>query len=463
MQFLSLQSLGFATVLVALYWLVPRRAWQNGLLTVASLGFLATFGAAAVGVLVVSTAVEWAIALRLGGATSLARRRAWLAVSVLLNIALLAYFKYGPTLLPGLAGAGGALAAVVPVGLSFWTLQKMSLTLDVYFRRQQPERNPLRCLLFASFLPTVLSGPIERAHKLLPQFAAVRSWSTRQFSEAVWLIVIGVFHKAVLADNVAVCADSLLQPGNSGLATLVGIWSYAINIYGDFAGYSYMARGLARLFGIDVTQNFLAPYLTANLSDFWKQWHISLSSWLTEFVFTPVAMALRRRGTLAIIAATWATFTISALWHGTGVTFVCWGAVHAIGWSTWVLGKAWRKWVKERYATQRWPTILAVVLTFHWVCLGYVFFRAATLQEAVSQLRGLLTGPWDPLALTVDWAILLPCGVTALGFQWSVARSRSVFWIFDKSVWFRVVFYLVLLMLVLRFYAPSERFIYFQF
>ena len=463
MQFLSLEFLASVAALFALYWLVPRRSWQNSLLTLASLGFLSLFGVAPLVVLVVSTTLEWAIALRLGATDSRNGRRALVALSVLLNLAQLAWFKYGPYVLPPLGLSAVVLKAAVPVGLSFWTLQKMTLTLDVYYRRQPPERNLLRCLLFVSFFPAVLSGPIERAHKLLPQFAEERRWDTRRFSEAVWLIVLGAFHKAVIADNIAVCADSLLKPGSSGLAILVGIWAYAIQIYGDFAGYSYMARGFARLYGIDLTQNFLAPYFTTNLSDFWKHWHISLSGWLTEFIFSPVSMALRRHGTAAVLAATWATFAASGLWHGTGWTYVWWGAIHASGWSVWVLTKPWRKIVKTRYGKQCWPQWVAIFLTFHWVCLGYVFFRAPTSQAALDQISQLFRGSWNPLALSVDWPILVACASAAMWLQWSISRSRNVFWIFERSVRFRMGFYLALLMLLLRFYAPSERFIYFQF
>ncbi len=470
MQFLSSQFAAALAVVFLLYWIVPSRAWQNLVLLCASLGFALTFGIQAVAVLAVSTLVEWIIALQLGRTESLSGRRALLWTSVALNVAQLCFFKYSHFFLPEMSSLLGGfglnvstLQILMPVGLSFWTLQKMTLTLDVYHRRMQPEKDFFRCLLFTAFFPTLLSGPIEHSRNLLPQFAKQRVWDPARFSEGVWLFAIGAFQKAVIADNVGVLSDSLLKPGNGGLALLAGMWAYAFQLYGDFAGYSYMARGCARVLGIDIKQNFLAPYLASNLSDYWKNWHISLTGWLNEYIFSTLSMALRRWGTYGIVAGIWVTFVVSGLWHGTGWTFFVYGCFHALGITVFTLSKNLRKRVKKAFPGSSWPEWVAIVFTFQFVCLGYVLFRAPNLAAAGAEFAALFSGSWNPMAVKVDWQTLLLSGLAIFAIQAFVRRERDVFWVFERTVWFRIALYLVLGFLLLRFYAPSDRFIYQQF
>jgi alginate O-acetyltransferase complex protein AlgI len=471
LQFLSPEfGAAFAAAFI-LYWAAPRAGWQNLLLLCASAGFAGLFGIETVAVLAVSTLAEWAISNRIARTETPRGRKAWLWASILLNLAQLAFFKYSHFFLPQtaslLSGLGlrtDSLRILMPVGLSFWTLQKMTLTLDVYHRRMPAEKNYFRALLFTGFFPTLLSGPIEYSRNLLPQFAKARTWDTARFSGGVWLFAIGAFQKAVIADNVGVLSDALLAPGQGGLAVLAGIWAYALQLYGDFAGYSYMARGCARMLGIDVTQNFLAPYLTTNLSDYWKNWHISLSGWLNENIFTPVSMDLRRWGTGGIVAGIWATFIASGLWHGTGWTFFAYGCFHAAGITVFVLSKDVRKKFKKRFSKARWPEWIAILITFHYVCLGYILFRAPSLAAAWSQIAALSgSGASAAVSHKIDWTTLGLCAFSVFGLQGFIRRDRDVFWIFNRAVWFRVAFYLALGFLLLRFYSPSDRFIYQQF
>ena len=470
MQFLSLEfTLGLA-LLFLLYWIIPRRKWQNFLLLVASLGMVSYFGWNALLVLVVSTFLEWVIALKMGKTSSPPVRKKLLWLSVILNLSQLAFFKYSEFFIPEVSRLlflfgiqTKAIHILMPVGLSFWTLQKMTLTLDVFYKRKPSEKNFFRALIFTSFFPCLLSGPIEYSRKLLPQLEKDRKWNTQTFSEGVWLFAVGAFLKAVLADNVAVSAEALLGPGSSGISVLIGIWAYALQIFGDFAGYSYMARGCARFLGIDITQNFLAPYLMRNLSDFWKHWHISLSAWLNEFIFSPLSLKLRNWGTASIVIAVWVTFVTSGLWHGTGLTFFVYGCIHALGITLFTLSKSSRKKMKDRFGSGPWLGWMAVALTFNWVCFGYLFFRAGTLSMAFSQIHSLFLGSWNPLTVSCDWTVFALSALAVFGLQAMVLAQKNVFWIFEKPVWFRVLFYLILGFLLLRCYAPSDRFIYFQF
>jgi D-alanyl-lipoteichoic acid acyltransferase DltB (MBOAT superfamily) len=337
------------------------------------------------------------------------------------------------------------------------------MVLDVYFWRSKAPRDPLDALLFAGFFPTIMSGPIERAAHFLPQLAAARKWNTHRFAEGVWLIAIGAFQKAVIADNIGSVVDGLLNKPDSGSAVVLGLFAYAIQIFGDFAGYSDMARGVARLLGFDITQNFLAPYGSPNISEFWKRWHISLSSWLNDYVFSSCSMALREWGIRGMIAATWVTFLVSGLWHGTGWNYVVWGSVHAIGLTAFAVTKDLRKKAKKRWEKSWWLVPLAVSITFWWVCLGYLFFRAPGLPQALEQLGLVASRRWAWPVSTGDFAVVASCTAAVFYLHKAVYRGKDVFWIFKKPIWFRCGFYLALGLLLLRFHAPSERFIYFQF
>ncbi len=468
MQFLSFEFAAALAVVLALYWSVEQA--QNAILLAASVIFVALFGWSAVTLLLVSTVAEWQIALAVERSAEPALRKRWLWVSVSLNLSQLIYFKYNQFYVDTLATwaqaahlPAGALAVAMPVGLSFWTLQKMTLTLDVYYRRMAAERNLLRCITFVAFFPTLLSGPIERASRFLPQLSVPRRWNYSVWCQGIWLLSLGALHKCVLADQVGQCAEAWLAPEQSGLATLLGLWAYALQIYGDFAGYSYMARGVARLFGLDVTQNFLAPYLTTNLSDFWKHWHVSLSSWLNDFIFNPLALALRQRPTLGVLAAAWATFLTSGLWHGTGWQYVVWGAIHSAGISAVLLSKNLRKRAKKRLGDPLWLRLLAGLVSFHTVCLGYLFFRSADVQSGWAQLCGLFSGPWLPVALGTNAWLLAAAAAGTVWLQGRARQASNLFWVFDLSPWRRAVVYAALMALLLRGYAPGERFIYFQF
>jgi alginate O-acetyltransferase complex protein AlgI len=465
-DFLSAPFFGMQAILLALYWCAPDRIWQNRILLLGSLLFLFSLGKATAAILIVSTALEWAIALRLEKTETPRGRRAWLWASLVLNIGLLAILKFGRFFPSGetLFGSGSAwLKALIPVGASFWTLQKMSLTLDVYFRRRHAEKDFFACLLFAGFFPTVLSGPIEASRNFLPQLEKKRAWDVRRFSEAIWLLALGAFLKAVIADNLSPVTEVLLKPGARGGSVLLGGYAYALQLYGDFAGYSYMARGIARAYGIDITQNFLAPFLTRNLSDFWKHWHASLTAFLNEYVFGPVSMRLRDRGTFGIVFAICATFLASGIWHGTGWLYVAYGGIHAAGISFLAMTRTWRKRMVTRFGKEGWYAIVCILVTFHWVVMSFLVFRSADLTDALAQLGALFRGGWGLSGVSVDWATLGLSGLAVLWLQSRVLASRDVFWIFARPVWFRVAFYLVLGFLLTRFFAPPDRFIYFQF
>lgn len=470
MQFLSFPFGACIVLLLILYWGVPRRGFQNFLLLAFTLVFVGSFSPLALAVLLLATVQEWGIARALLRTEQPSRRLAWLWTSVLSNFAVLAFFRYHHFFAPELKHfilPLGATAVPVeflaPVGVSFWLLQKTSLTFDIYFQRMTVVPSLARCITFVGFFPNLVSGPIERARNFLPQLEQARVASSVHFSQAVWLFVLGAFKKVVLADNLGLVASDLLGPDASGVAVVLGIWAYALQIWGDFAGYSDMARGTALLFGIQITENFLSPYAARDISDYWRRWHVSFSSWLSDTLYAPASFWLRNMENTGIVLATWITFLVSGIWHGNGWNYVAWGSVHAGAMSVFLLTKKKRKKLSKKWGDPWWIKALAIALTFHVVCLGYVFFRAPSLGAAFEQLGALVGGPLVPAGFSPDWATLVLCTMAVVGLHVVQLRTNTQFWVFKMPLRTRVAFYAVLLFVLVRFYAPAETFIYFQF
>jgi len=451
-----------------LYWRVGARA-QNWLLLLSSLAFAAAYDVQFAALLSVSTLVDYWIGLQLDWHRPDASRTRWLWASIVLNIGLLAAFRMHRFLIGAAALKWGAPAGtlasefVVSLGLSFYVLQRLTHALDVYYRVIPPCRSLLRFAVFVSFFPLLASGPIERAVNVLPQLEQRRRFDAQSFSGGWWLIALGAFEKVFVADHCGELASLLLHGAHPGrLATIFGMYAYALQLFADFAGYSDMARGAARLFGIEVMHNFEAPYLSANLSEFWQRWHVSLSSWLNDYVFRPSSTALRNWGAAGLVCATFLTFFASGLWHGTGVTFLVWGALHAAGLSVFLLTRRLRKRFNKRFSGALTRS-LGVVLTFHFVCLCLVVFRAPNLAEAWHVLRQLGSGthPFEGLRQAV--LLVLVSGAAVFSIQALQLKHQSSLWIFKYPTWVRALCYTALLFCILMYPGPTGRFLYAEF
>jgi len=450
--------------LYSLYWRVAASA-QNWLLLGASLAFSAAYDVRFAFVLLLSTLLDFWIGLHLDWERPDIARTRWLWASIVLNIGLLTVFRVH-RLWGGSSGSGPSesLASefAVSLGLSFYVLQRSTHALDVYFRVLRPCRNLLQFSTFVSFFPLLASGPIERAVNILPQLERPRRFDWQRFFASWWLIALGAFEKVFIADHCGELASALLKGDSGRLATVLGIYAYAFQLFADFAGYSDMARGAAGLFGIDVMQNFEAPYLSPNLSVFWQRWHISLSSWLNDYVFRPSSTALRNWGALGTVCAAFLTFIVSGLWHGSGTTFLVWGALHAAGISLFLVTKRARKRFKQRFpgAVSQW---LGVFLTFHFVCLCLVVFRAANLSEAWHTFRQLgVHGQWHE-EFRPYLAFVAVAGVAVIILQALQLKHRSSAWIFQYPVWVRALCYTALLFCILMYPGPTGRFLYAEF
>lgn len=419
MAFNSFQYLTFLAVVVLIYGSLRSRG-QNRLLLVASYGFYAAWDWRFLSLLLVSTATDFAVGRRMCEANHDRGRRRLLFVSIAVNLGLLAVFKYfdffadSAAALLESAGLGAdwpTLNLVLPVGISFYTFQTLSYTIDIYRRRMEPTDSLLDFAVFVAFFPQLVAGPIERARRLLPQFASRRSIARGQdLTSGLHLIGLGLFKKVAIADAVAPHVnDAFTAADTAGWITLlVGAVGFSLQIYGDFSGYSNIARGSARLLGIDLMVNFNQPYLSRNITEFWRTWHISLSTWLRDYLYIPLGG--NRGSTFATYRNLMVTMLLGGLWHGASWTFVVWGALHG------AYLTAHRRFrgrsSQEERSLPRLRHLPTVLLTYTTVMLTWVLFRAADLGEASAYLSGLLTLRDGPIARTAVWIVLPALVVT---------------------------------------------------
>jgi alginate O-acetyltransferase complex protein AlgI len=391
----SFNSLVFGIFLagvVVAYWLVPAR-FRTYLLLAASYLFYSWWDVRFLSLIVVSTLVDFVAGGKIAGATETGARRRWMAVSLVVNLGILGFFKYwdffvgsASDLLSslGLESNLPLISVVLPVGVSFYTFQTLSYTVDVYRGRLEPEPNLARFALFVAFFPQLVAGPIERARHLLPQLRALPgSRDQVDWGGSLTLIARGLFRKAVIADGVAPIVNQVFaSPGRYGSLTLwIGVFAFSLQIYGDFAGYTDIARGTARLFGVDLMENFHAPYGSKSFSEFWRRWHISLSTWLRDYLYIPLGG--NRQGRLRTYRNLMITMLLGGLWHGAAWGFVLWGGLHGLYLA------AERLW-RDRRGREDAPFGLPAWSVFLIVTVTWIPFRAASLGSAVSILGGLV-------------------------------------------------------------------------
>ena len=391
-------------------WILRRNVRHRNLfLLVASYYFYGAWDWRFLGLILVSTVVDYGCGLLLGvrdaGVTSRdPRRKAILAVSLTTNLGILGFFKYYDFFVASavemLATAGieahpRTLGIILPVGISFYTFQTLSYTIDLYFGRMTTERSFLNFALFVAFFPQLVAGPIERASHLLPQIDRVREMSWDRISSGFYLVGWGLFKKVVLADNVAIVVDRVFaSPEPDAGAVLIGIYGFAIQIYCDFSGYSDIARGTARMLGFDLMLNFNLPYFSKNPSEFWRRWHISLSSWLRDYLY--ISIGGNRRGTRRTYVNLMTTMVLGGLWHGAAWTFVVWGiyqgtllCVHR--WAQPWLSRVIRP--RSDWGRRLWWAVRVVVF-FQFVCIGWLIFRAESMAQVLSMLGALASPAW---------------------------------------------------------------------
>jgi D-alanyl-lipoteichoic acid acyltransferase DltB (MBOAT superfamily) len=399
MVFNSLHFIWFFVAVYGLYRVLPHRA-QNWLLLIASYYFYAAWDWRFLFLLLGSTLVDFSCALALERTTALGRRRALLCLSLGFNLTLLGFFKYFNFFTDNVHVLFGALGwqvdfvtlrVLLPVGISFYTFVTMSYVIDVYRREIPATRDLLDFGVFVAYFPHLVAGPILRATRLLPQIDSPRRITADQLRDGAWLIAWGYFQKVFVADNLAGLANSVFAAGAApaGINVLLGVYAFAFQIYGDFAGYSNIARGTSKLMGIELVENFRFPYLVRSPQAFWRHWHISLSTWLRDYLYIPLGgnrgSERQTRRNLLI------TMVLGGLWHGAAWTFVLWGFYHG------VLLVAYRAGERTA-AVRRWLTgpgvfasVTAWFVMFHITCYGWLIFRARSASQIVDMTAAVLT------------------------------------------------------------------------
>ena len=430
MTFNSLQYAAFLPVVLVVYWRLSRRP-QNVLLLIASYVFYGLWDWRFCGLLALSTVTDFTVGRLLEQQEDDRRRKQLFVVSLAVNLGILGFFKYfnfftdsAAQLLEAihLDVPRSALNIVLPVGISFYTFHGISYTFDVYRREIRATHDFLAFGVFVAFFPQLVAGPIGRAHLQLPQFERDRVRPDGdEVAGALFLIVLGLFKKVAIADALAPFVNQTF--GASGTASwidlTIGAYAFALQIYGDFSGYSDMARGSARLLGVELPVNFAQPYLSRSVTEFWRRWHISLSNWLRDYLYVPLGG--NRGSGVATYRNLMIVMLLGGLWHGAATTFVVWGGVHGL---YLVLERAagrTRAGEVERPFRVR-TDLLAAVATFNLVCVAWVFFRAESIRQALEYLGGIATlrpGGVDQDALIT----LAAAGVALLVIDWAQHRA----------------------------------------
>jgi D-alanyl-lipoteichoic acid acyltransferase DltB (MBOAT superfamily) len=462
----------FLVIVVLVYWQLDRSK-QNILLFIASYFSYGWWDWRFLSLIFISSVVDYFAARYVAKSNDPIRRRLLLSLSLVLNFGFLGFFKYfnffadsfaaGATALglPPLSIA--AMRILLPPGISFYTFQAVAYIVDVYHRKLEPAESFVDYALFISFFPHLVAGPIQRPQHLLPQVQKTRHWDGESFFSGLMLIATGLFRKCVIADNCAMLANAAFSGamGRPSLGVvLIGTYAFAWQIYADFSGYSDIARGSAQLMGFHFMVNFRQPYLAVSLQDFWRRWHISLSTWLRDYLYIPLGG--NRKGEARTFSNLMATMLLGGLWHGANWTFVIWGGIHGSGLA---IG---RSLTRSRDALPSQLSFLgkwvARIVLFHFVCLAWVFFRASGFHAALAFLGGIQRLEFGPRFVP---AILFLTAFTVPLFCLDLAlEQRNEEYLFENSSSVRPRFAAALgfVMILLLFSANSSAaFIYFQF
>lgn len=448
MLFNTVTYMLFLPVVFAVYWAVKTKSSQNVVLLLASMVFYGWWSIPCLGLMVGTCVLNFLFVRSMQRSHS---RKSWLTAALSLNFGVLGIFKYynffAENMASLISSAGfhadyPTLSIILPVGISFYTFQLSAYVIDCYRGNLQPTRSLVHFLTFVSFFPQLVAGPIERGSNLLPQFAQKRTFCESEATEGMRLILWGLVKKMLIADNCAYQVDYIFSHYDSlsSLTLWLGALYFTFQIYGDFSGYSDMAVGSARLFGIHISQNFDRPYFASSMQDFWRRWHITLMSWFRDYVYIPLGG--NRKGKIRRQLNTVSVFLLSGLWHGAGWTFVFWGLYHA---------------VVYRLSTR--------ILTFFAVMFGWVIFRAPDIHSCF----GYFSRMFDPQAIGMSQCSRMPLLLISLLMliEWRMKRLPHPFgwkltgWQSSQIV--RITVYVAVFLATVVFGGEKTQFIYFQF
>ncbi|OGX38718.1 MAG: hypothetical protein A3D87_03550 [Omnitrophica WOR_2 bacterium RIFCSPHIGHO2_02_FULL_50_17] len=374
--------------------------WKRTVLLTASYFFYSFFGVKSALLLFSVSLVSFFFGITMRSVRS-SRRIYYLWGAIFLHVATLVYFKYAEFIVMNvnyfLKEPLSPIHVIMPIGISFYIFQSLAYLFDIYLEKIQPEKHLGYFLLYLSFFPKLLQGPIERASQLIPQLKRGYVFNYNKIAEGVQLIIVGLVKKMVVADRLAFFVNEIFSDvvNFSGLVLVLASYIFTFQIYFDFSGYTDIARGLGKIFGIELSENFQAPYLATNIQEFWRKWHITFSAWLRDYLFTPLLSQFRNFGAWGVVGAVLITFAICGLWHGPAWGFVIFGLIHGayMGTSILTLKKRNELWERSRVPAG-WVRKWRIFVTFNMIALSFVFFRADSMKDAVYILTHL-TGPVD--------------------------------------------------------------------
>lgn len=482
MLFNSLNFALFLPIVFMLYWFVTKKnlKLQNLLLLLSSCFFYACWDGRFLFLLFISIVLVYYPGKLMVSAKSLKAKQLWLVISIVFSLGFLGIFKYYNFFVDsftdflsnfGLQVNPLTLRVILPVGISFYTFHGLSYIIDLYKGRIEEEKEFINYAVFVSFFPLLIAGPIERATHLLPQIKAPRTFDSQKAVDGLRQILWGMFKKIVIADNCAKYANLIFNDSSdySGSTLVLGALFFTFQIYADFSGYSDIALGVARLFGIELLRNFAFPYFSRDIAEFWRRWHISLTTWFRDYIYIPLGGS--RGGTWMKIRNTFIIFLISGFWHGANWTFLAWGALNAIYFLPLMLTKNNRKNMEIVAQGKNLPTLkelMSMLVTFGLTVFAWIFFRADSMSHALRYISEIFSSslftfpkfPEMPSALTTIMLVILfllvewqgreqQYAIAHLGVKW----HRPLRWAMYYTIIFAIIY----------FAGEEQQFIYFQF
>ena len=462
-------------IVFLLYWYVFNKdiKTRNLFILATSYFFYGCWDVKFLGLIALSTIVDFIIAKQLGQSNQVKRRKLLLFISLFVNLGMLVLFKYFNFFIDsfndlsnslGINSNISSLNLILPVGISFYTFQTLSYTIDVYRKRIVHTNDFIAFAAFVGFFPQLVAGPIERATNLLPQFLKKRKFDNNQAKDGLRQMLWGFFKKMVIADNCAIYVNDIFAnyESYSGVTLVLGVIYFAIQIYCDFSGYSDIAIGTARLFGFNLMKNFAFPYFSTSMTNLWSRWHISLSTWTNDYIFRPVMLKVGQKGKSGIIFSLMVTFAILGLWHGANWTFIVFGLLHGIVVSSEYNFQKSLRVLNRKINNKNITNICGWFITISLWLLGCIFFRAESIAHAMNYLNQLF--------LTLDFSApefltrnIYPFIIILLVVEWFQRTNSHGLEKLPFPVWARYSIYYALIFIIIANHGIEHSFVYFQF
>lgn len=466
--FHSFDFIFFLIFVLFLYWILPQR-FRNSLLLLASYLFYGSWSKWLLIPLIVSTFVDYFCGQLISASHTKSRKKLFLLVSIVTNLSLLGFFKYfnffADNLIRLLNTFGlnfnfTLLNIILPIGISFYTFQKLSYTIDIYRGKIHPTKNIIDFALFVAYFPQLIAGPIERARNLIPRIQTVKFLKKMNFREGIYLFIYGLFKKVVLADSVALVVEKIFALSDpSGAQILVATYAFAIQIYCDFSGYSNMARGISHFFGIKLSTNFNLPYFAKNPVDFWRRWHITLSKWVRDYIYIPLGGKYKPFLGLVPLLISW---SLMGLWHGAAWNFVLWG----LFWFLLIFGyRLYKKYFAVSVSIKNsFLRILTTIFMFHITCYSWILFRAENLSQFVDFTGILFHGLNLRELFNLDYFFIYVIMIFLIVYELIQYKKGNQLFMYRKGFYYQLIFYFILFIMAVEIGTIGRpTFIYFQF